>query len=153
MGSPAFYGSSGHTHNSYLWALTAGGIGVFGLYLLLFYLTYRMLRQLERSGPQELLWLSKGLRVSLVLFMIFSAFADFWLSDFMYLDPWINDLYDLSLAASGASSSNLAESLDGVRFDRPVGCRSLWDNTFLRSSRLRTMTVNWPVDASADRDD
>ena len=82
---PAFYGSSGHTHNSYLWALTAGGVGVFALYLLLFYLTYRMLRQLERSGPQELLWLSKGLRVSLVLFMIFSAFADFWLSDFMYL--------------------------------------------------------------------
>jgi O-antigen ligase len=72
-------------HNSYLWALTAGGIGVLALYLLLFYITYRMLRQLERAGPRELLWLSKGLKVNLILFLVFSAFADFWLSDFLYL--------------------------------------------------------------------
>lgn len=83
--APSFFGSRGHTHNSYLWALTSGGIGVFGLYLLLFYVTHRMLKQLESSGHQELLWLSKGLRVNLVLFIIFSGFADVWLSDFLYL--------------------------------------------------------------------
>lgn len=83
--APAFFGSGGNTHNSYLWALTSGGIGVFALYLLLFYITYRMLKQLETSGPQEFLWLSKGLRVNLLLFLIFTAFADFWLSDFLYL--------------------------------------------------------------------
>lgn len=81
----AYFDSGGHTHNSYLWALTSGGIGVLVLYLLLFYVTYRMLRQLENSGPRELHWLSKGLRVNLILFLIFTCFADFWTSDFMYL--------------------------------------------------------------------
>lgn len=81
----AYYGNYGSPHNSYLRALGTGGIGVLALYLLLFYVTYRMLRKLERAGPPELLWLIKGLRVNLVLFIIFSAFADFWLSDFLYL--------------------------------------------------------------------
>ncbi|MFQ5903077.1 MAG: O-antigen ligase family protein [Candidatus Binatia bacterium] len=81
----AFYGNDRGSHNSYLGALAEGGIGVLVLYLLLFYSTYRMLKNLERAGPQELLWLSKGLRVNLILFLVFSAFADFWLSDFLYL--------------------------------------------------------------------
>jgi O-antigen ligase len=83
----AFYGLArgAPTHNSYLWALTAGGIGVLALYVLLFCVVYRALKKLERSGPPELLWLSKGLKVNLFLFLVFSAFADFWLSDFLYL--------------------------------------------------------------------
>lgn len=81
----AFYGHDKDTHNSYVWALSAGGIGALALYLFLFYITYRMLKQLERTGPPELLWLIKGLRVNLILFLIFSAFADFWLSDFLYI--------------------------------------------------------------------
>ena len=80
-----FYNSAGATHNSYLWATTSGGLGVLALYLLLFYVTFRMLRQLEKEGPRELLWLSKALRVNLITFLIFSGFADFWLSDFFYL--------------------------------------------------------------------
>jgi O-antigen ligase len=80
-----FFGSPGATHNSYLWAAVSGGIGVLALYLFLFYVTFRMLRRLEKEGPRELLWLSKGLRVNLITFLIFSAFADFWLSDFLYL--------------------------------------------------------------------
>jgi len=83
----AFYDLPGaaNPHNSYLWALTAGGIGVLILYLVLFKVTYGMLRRLERYGPRELLWLSKALRINLILFLLFSAFADFWLSDFLYL--------------------------------------------------------------------
>jgi hypothetical protein len=80
-----FYNSAGATHNSYLWAVTSGGFGVLALYFLLFYVTFRMLRQLEKEGPRELLWLSKALRVNLITFLIFSGFADFWLSDFLYL--------------------------------------------------------------------
>jgi O-antigen ligase len=78
------YGRPSKNHNSYLWALTSGGIGVLALYLLLFYRTHQALRQIEKSGPSELLWLSKAFRVNLILFLIFSAFADFWHSDFMY---------------------------------------------------------------------
>jgi hypothetical protein len=80
----AFYGTARSEHNSYLWALTSGGIPALGLYLLLFYVTYRMLRQLERAGPKELLWVSKGLRVGLVLFLVFSPFASFWLNKVTY---------------------------------------------------------------------
>lgn len=78
-------GSQSKTSNGYTWAMTSGGFGVLALYLLLFFLTYRALRRLESSGPPEFLWLSKGLKVNLFLFLLFSAFTDFWLSDFLYL--------------------------------------------------------------------
>lgn len=78
-------GRAAPTHNGYLWALTSGGVGVFTLYLILFFQTYRLIRRLEDSGPRELLWLSKGLKVNLFLFLIFSLSTDFWLSDFLYL--------------------------------------------------------------------
>jgi hypothetical protein len=52
--------------------------------MLLHLLTYRTLRRLESSGPPEFLWLSKGLKVNLFLFLLFSVFTDFWLSDFFY---------------------------------------------------------------------
>jgi O-antigen ligase len=81
----AYLGVSGATHNSYLWAFTSGGVGVFASYLLLFYVTYRMLKRLERVGPQELLWLVKATKVNLLLFLICSISTDFWLSDFLYL--------------------------------------------------------------------
>lgn len=81
----AFYGHDKETHNSYVWALAAGGIVALALYLLLFHATYRMLKQLEKTGPPELLWLIKGLAANLILFLVFSAFADFWLSDFLYI--------------------------------------------------------------------
>ncbi len=78
-------GSQSKTSNGYTWAMTSGGFGVLALYLLLFFLTYRALRRLESSGPPEFLWLSKGLKVNLFLFLLFSVFTDFWLSDFLYL--------------------------------------------------------------------
>jgi O-antigen ligase len=81
----AFYGGEREAHNSYLWALSSGGIGTLALYLLLFFITYRMLRKLERAGPPEFLWLSKALRANLLIFLVFSAFGDFWLSEFLYL--------------------------------------------------------------------
>jgi O-antigen ligase len=80
-----YYGFENASHNSYLWMLTEGGIGVLTLYLLLFRITYRMLRQLEEAGPSELLWLSKGLRVNLILLLVFSIFANFWIGIFVYL--------------------------------------------------------------------
>lgn len=83
--SHAFYPAGGEAHNSYLWAFTSGGIGAFVSYLLLFSVTYRMLRRLESLGPEELRWLSKGLKVNLFLFLIFSIFADVWLNFFLYL--------------------------------------------------------------------
>jgi hypothetical protein len=79
------YGDDRQPHNSYLGTLAENGTPVLGLYLLIFFFTYRMLTQLIKSGPHELLWLSKGLRVNLILFLIFSTFADFWLSEFLYL--------------------------------------------------------------------
>ncbi|MBI3796739.1 MAG: hypothetical protein HY268_07200 [Deltaproteobacteria bacterium] len=77
-------GTRSKTSNSYTWAMTSGGMGVFTLYMLFHLLTYRALRRLESSGPPELVWLSKGLKVNLFLFLLFSFFADFWLSDFFY---------------------------------------------------------------------
>jgi O-antigen ligase len=79
------YGSDLHPHNSYVGALLNGGIACLALYLLLFYFTYQMLKELEKSGPRELLWVSKGLRINLILFLIASISDDIWLNDFLYL--------------------------------------------------------------------
>jgi O-antigen ligase len=79
------YGFEDAPHNSYLWMLTEAGIGVLALYLVLFRITYRSLKQLESTGPPGLRWLVKGLRINLLLFLVFSLFANFWLSIFVYL--------------------------------------------------------------------
>jgi O-antigen ligase len=79
------YGSDLHPHNSYVGALLSGGIGCLTLYLLLFSITYRMLKQLEKRGPIDLLWMSKGLRISLILFLVASISDDIWLNDFLYI--------------------------------------------------------------------
>jgi O-antigen ligase len=81
----AYYGEDRSPHNSYLRTLAEGGVVALALYLILFYLTHRMLRHLQRWGPPQFLWLSKGLKVNLVLFLVFSLFADYWTSDFLYL--------------------------------------------------------------------
>ena len=73
------------THNSYLWALVEGGVAVLILYLLLFALTYRMFQHLERWGPREMVWLSKGLKTNLILYLVFTVFADYWVSIYLYL--------------------------------------------------------------------
>jgi O-antigen ligase len=78
-------GSDLHPHNSYIGALLSGGISCLALYLLLFYVTYQMLKRLEKSGPPKLLWVSKGLRINLILFLIASISDDIWLNDFIYL--------------------------------------------------------------------
>jgi len=79
------YGLAARPHNSYVWALAEGGVGTLALYLLLFATTYRMLRALEARGPDDLTWLAKALRVNLILFLLYSAVADLWLSEFLYL--------------------------------------------------------------------
>jgi len=79
------YGSDLYPHNSYLGALLDGGIICLALYILLFYFTYQMLRELEKSGPRELVWMSKALRINLILFLIASISDDIWLNDFLYL--------------------------------------------------------------------
>jgi len=72
-------------HNSYLWALAEGGIGVLVLYLMLFYATYRMLRQIENHGPPDYLWLAKAFKFNLILLMIYSMTDDAWLHDLTFL--------------------------------------------------------------------
>jgi len=79
------YGSNLHPHNSYLGALLSGGIPCLALYSILFYLTYQMLNDLEKLGPRDLLWMSKALRINLILFLIASISDDIWLDDFLYL--------------------------------------------------------------------
>jgi O-antigen ligase len=76
--------AGGKPHNSYTWALTAGGFGVLFLYLRLFYLTYNQLKTAEAAASGALLGLVKAFRVNMVLFLVFTAFADFWLSELLY---------------------------------------------------------------------
>jgi O-antigen ligase len=109
----AYYGEGGDPHNSYLEAFASGGIGVLALYLLLFYVTHQTLRQLERTGPRELLWLSKAIKVNLILFLVFSAFADFWLSDFLYL------IVGLTVAMAYMSERKNEKPV-AVPFGRPI---------------------------------
>jgi O-antigen ligase len=79
------FGSGGSPHNSYLWAATEGGVVALALYLMLFGLSMKYLVDAERkSTRQEVRAIARGLRVSLVAFLFFTFFADFWLSIITY---------------------------------------------------------------------
>ena len=71
------------THNGYLWALLAGGIAGLGLYLLLFWVTWRDLRWMEQQRFVAWLppiWIIKSMRTTLLLFLSISMFAEVWLN-------------------------------------------------------------------------
>jgi O-antigen ligase len=74
-------------HNSYVWALSEGGIFCLGLYLLLFWRTWRDIKWLQASPavPQDLRWIAAALAPSFILFLFYSAFADIWLSPITYI--------------------------------------------------------------------
>ena len=77
------FGTIGPPHDSYLWALAEGGIVAFGLYLWLFWWTFKKIRGIEweyqaRFGQVDIGWLVAAMRTVLINFMFFSFFADMW---------------------------------------------------------------------------
>ena len=74
-------------HNSYLWALSEGGIFVLAGYALLFWVTWKDLqriRMLAGRDPEFEAWAS-AVRVVFLLFFFYSLFADLWVSPLCYL--------------------------------------------------------------------
>jgi O-antigen ligase len=74
-------------HDSYLWAATEGGIVAVVLYLLLFLFIARDLRAARQkfSTSHQLWHVTRFLGGYLMIFLFFSAFADFWLEPHLYL--------------------------------------------------------------------
>jgi O-antigen ligase len=74
-------------HNSYIWALAEGGILFFGLYLYLYWVTWRDIQWLKRARamPPSLQWIAAALEAALILMLFFSAFADIWLNAITYI--------------------------------------------------------------------
>ncbi|MEO6025332.1 MAG: O-antigen ligase family protein [Candidatus Binatia bacterium] len=74
-------------HNSYIWALSETGIFSFALFLLLFWVTLRDIRWLQRSPatPPDLRWIASALHPSLILLLFYSFFADMWLNPITYI--------------------------------------------------------------------
>jgi O-antigen ligase len=76
------------THNAFLWALLSGGIVALGLYLLLFWQTWKDLRWMERqpsTASSPPIWAVKTVRTVLLLFLLFSAFGEVWLEIILFL--------------------------------------------------------------------
>ena len=69
-------------HNSYVLALTEGGLTMFIAYLVLFTIILRVLADTRRRAAEQpevgLGWLVEAAQIMMVLFLIFSAFADCW---------------------------------------------------------------------------
>jgi O-antigen ligase len=74
-------------HNSYLWAATEGGIITLFLYGVFFVFLWRDFRRAQALYPQsdELWHVTRFLRGFFMIYMFFSAFADFWLEVHLYL--------------------------------------------------------------------
>jgi O-antigen ligase len=74
-------------HNSYIWALSEGGIFCFILFLLLYYVTIRDIRWVQRSPatPDDLRWIAAALEPSIYLLLFYSFFADMWLNPITYI--------------------------------------------------------------------
>jgi O-antigen ligase len=74
-------------HNSYLWALSEGGIFTFMLFGLLYWVTLRDIRWIQRSPatPEDVRWIAAALEPSLILLLFYSFFADMWLNPITYI--------------------------------------------------------------------
>jgi O-antigen ligase len=75
-------------HNGYLWALLSGGVAGLVLYLRLYWVCWRDLRALERTPSDRSrapMWMVKSTRTILLLFLIFSLFAEAWLEILPFL--------------------------------------------------------------------
>jgi O-antigen ligase len=80
------FGAAGPPHNSYLWAVTEGGVPTLGLYLLLFWLAFKKVLHVEsHSNNREVSLIARGVRTGLLSFLFFSLFADFWLNIMTYV--------------------------------------------------------------------
>ncbi len=83
-------GYAGAAHNSYLQALTEGGILTFVAYMALFSWCMQVLVRLERGYAAglhrqiNLVWLIRALRANWLLLLSFSLFADVWLHILFY---------------------------------------------------------------------
>jgi len=76
-------------HNSYMLALVEGGLLLLIPYLMLFRVTWKdlgVVRERAAARPDlRLGWLADGLRMTLVMFLVFSVFADVWHEVFLFL--------------------------------------------------------------------
>jgi len=74
-------------HNSYLWAISEGGLFVLAGYGLLFWVSWKDLqtiKQLAHRDREIQVWAS-AIRVVFLLFFFYSLFADLWLNPLMYV--------------------------------------------------------------------
>jgi O-antigen ligase len=74
-------------HNSYLWAISEGGIFVLATYGLLFWVSWKDIQTIRRLAHRDRdvqVWAS-ALRVVFLLFFFYSLFADLWLNPLMYV--------------------------------------------------------------------
>jgi O-antigen ligase len=73
-------------HNSYVWALAEGGIFVFLAYVVLFIVTWRQIRAIMRVAHRdwEIAHMAAAMRITFLLCMFFSIFADLWLNPITY---------------------------------------------------------------------
>ena len=73
-------------HNSYLWAVSEGGLFVLGGYLLLFWMTWRELGRAARLTERDPAcgYVVAAMRVLFHLYWFFAFFADLWLNPITY---------------------------------------------------------------------
>jgi hypothetical protein len=97
-------------HNSYLWAATEGGVMTLLLYGVFFVFLWRDFRRAQQLYPQsdELWHVTRFLRGFFIIYMFFSAFADFWLEVHLYLMAGLAMLLVHRLIAAPAAEPETA---------------------------------------------
>jgi hypothetical protein len=97
-------------HNSYLWAATEGGVFTLLLYFVLFGFLWRDFARAQRLYPMhdELWHVVRFLRGFLIIYLFFSAFADFWTEPHLYLMAGLAMLLIHRLPAQAAERPNVA---------------------------------------------
>jgi len=81
------YGLFKPPHNSYVWAMSEGGPALVLAYFLFFAMLWRRIGRLRTAyeGHPELPRFPQFLRVYMILFLFFSAFADVWLEEHIFM--------------------------------------------------------------------
>ncbi|HEV7733121.1 MAG TPA: O-antigen ligase family protein [Candidatus Binatia bacterium] len=74
-------------HNSYLWAMSEGGMLVLAGYMVLFWITWKDLAVVKQLAhrDREIATQAASIRVVFLLYFFFSGFADLWLNPMTYV--------------------------------------------------------------------
>ena len=142
------YGLFKPPHNSYVWAMSEGGPCLVLAYLTFFAMLWRRFSRLRPAYANHpvIPCFPQFLRVYMILFMFFSAFADVWLEEHIFMLTAATILLERWLKTGAAAAVPATPSASG-----PAPLRGPDDDGEPEEDESGVSALTLPIDAEAAR--